>query len=72
MASGIPVSRTAVQRVTYLETYTDSRKQPFGVYYKSIKERFNKNYTEEAFAYHNITNLNIKMWSKLAEDYEDF
>ena len=35
--SGIPVLRTAVQRVTYLEICTDSSKQRFEVYDKAIK-----------------------------------
>ena len=39
-ASGIPVSRATVQRVTYLDTCTDSSKQRFEVYDKSIKEIF--------------------------------
>ena len=65
---GILVSRTTVQRVTYLETCTDASKQRFEVYDKSIKERFHEKYTEEAFVAPNSTKMTIEMWAELAED----
>ena len=61
-ASGIPVSRTTVQRVTYLEKCTNAIKQGFKVYDKAIKERFHKKYTEESFAGPSSTNTNMDMW----------
>ena len=71
-ASGIPVSRATVQRVTYLETCTDASKQRFEVYDKSIKERFHQKHTEEAFAGPNSTKPTMEMWDELAEDDKDF
>ena len=71
-ASGIPVSRTTVQRVTYLETFTDARKQRFGLYDKAIKQRFHDKYTEESFAGPNSTKPTMEMQEKLAENEEDF
>ena len=70
--SGIPVSRTIVKCVKYIETCTDARKQRFKFYVKAIKDIFHKKYTEEAFAGPNITKPTIDMCSKLAEDNEDF
>ena len=69
---GIPVLRTMVQRVTYLETCIDARKQRFKVYGKDINERFHNKYTEEASAGPNITKPTMEMWSELAEYDEDF
>ena len=66
--SSIPVLRTTVQNVTYLETCTDTSKQRLEVYYKSIKYIFQEKYTEEAFAGHNSTNPTMEMLSELAED----
>ena len=43
-ASGLPVSRTTVQRVGYLETCTNVNKKRFEVYYKAIKKRCHENY----------------------------
>ena len=69
---GIPVLRTMVQRVTYLETCIDARKQRFKVYGKDINEIFHNKYTEEASAGPNITKPTMEMWSELAEYDEDF
>ena len=71
-ASGIPVSRTTVHCVTYLETCTDARNQRFEVYDKAIKDIFHEKYTEEAFASPNSTNLTMEMWTELVEDNKDF
>ena len=45
--SSIPVSRTTVQRVTYIETCTNASKQRFESYDKAIKEIFHKKYPEK-------------------------
>ena len=70
--SGIPVSRTTVQRVTYLEICTDASKQRFEVYDKAIKERFHEKYTGEALAGPNSTNPTMEMWAELAEYDKEF
>ena len=70
--SGILVSRTTVQGVTYLEICTNAIKQRFGVYDKAIREIFRKKCTEEAFAVPNITKPAMEIWSGLAKDDEDF
>ena len=69
--SGIPVSIIRVQRVTYLETCTDSNKQRFEIYAKAIKEIFHDKYAKEAFAGPNSTNLTMEIWTDLAEDDEN-
>ena len=71
-ASGIPVYRTRVQRVTYLETCTNNSKKRFKVYEKAIKGRFHEKFTEEAFAGHNTTRPTMEIWDGLAEDDKDF
>ena len=71
LASGIPVSRTTVQRVTYLETYTDTSKQRFEVYDNAVKERFHEKYTEEAFAGPNSAKPIMEIWTELVKDDED-
>ena len=71
-ASGIPVLRTTVQRVTYLETCIDDSKQSFKVFDKAIKEIFHEKFSEEAFADLNSTKPTMEMWAKLAEDDKDF
>ena len=64
--SGIPVLRTLVQHVLYLETCTDASKQRFEVYYKAIKDIFHKKYTKEVFADPNSTKPTMVMWEELA------
>ena len=59
--SGIPVSRTTVKHVTYLETYTNASKQKFEVYEKSIREGFHEKYIVEAFTGPNRTKLTMEM-----------
>ena len=61
-----------VQRVTYLDTCTDTSNQRLEVYDKAIKEWFHKKYTEEDFAGPNSIKLTMDMWDKLAEDNNDF
>ena len=48
-ASGIPMSRTTVQRVTNLEPQTEQFKKRFEVYKRSIADRFNEIYIEGNF-----------------------
>ena len=60
-ASGIPVLRTTVQRVTYLERCNNASKQRFEEYEKAIKDMFHDKYTEEAFAVPNSSKPNMEM-----------
>ena len=71
LASGIPVSRTAIQCVTYLETCTNAIKKRFEVYEEAIKEIYHEKYTEEAFVGPNSTKPTMEIWAQLAEDDED-
>ena len=71
-ASGMIVSRTTLQRVTYIETCTDARKQRFEVYDNDIKEIPHKKYSEEAFAGTNITKPTMEILDELAEYDKDF
>ena len=71
-ASGIPVSRTMVQLVTYIDTCNNSSKKLLKVYDKAIKDIFHKKHTEESFTGPNSTKPNIEMWAELAEDEEYF
>ena len=71
-SSGIPVSRTTVQRITYLETYTYANKSRFKVFGDAIQERFNEKYDEATFSGENSSNPTIETWAKLAENYKDF
>ena len=65
---GIPVLRTTVQRVTYLETCANSSKLRFKVYEKATKEIFHKKYTKVAFTGPNNTKSTMEMWAEIAED----
>ena len=71
-ASGIPVLRKTVQCVTYLETCDDASKQCLEVYDKAIKDRFHEKYTEESFTGPNRNKPTVEMWTKQAEDEENF
>ena len=55
-SSGIPMSRTTVQRVTNLESQTEQCKKRFEVYDRAIAEIFNEIYIEGNF----IDTLNNK------------
>ena len=48
-ASGIPVSRTTVQRITNLEAQTDQCKKRFEVYNRRIAERSNETYVKAEY-----------------------
>ena len=49
-ASVIPVSRTMVQCITYLETCTNANKSIFKVFYDAIQELFHEKYDESKLA----------------------
>ena len=63
--SGIPVSRIAVQCVTYIDKFTDDSKHRFEVYDKAIKEIPHKKETEESFASPKSTKTTMEMSAKL-------
>ena len=69
--SGIPFLRKTVDRVTYLETWTDSIKQRFEVYDKAIIEIFHEKYTEDAFVGPKSTKPTMEMCAELSEDDKD-
>ena len=62
-SSGIPMSRTTVQRVTNLESQTEQCKKRFSVYDKRIAERFNENYLQN-----NNDKPAVELWEELADD----
>ena len=67
-ASGIPLSRTTVQRSTYLDTCTDSNKSRLKVFYDAIQERFHEKYDEATFASESSSNPKMEIWDELAEN----
>ena len=69
--NGIPISRTTVQRVTYLEMQTDANKKRFDHYDKSINERFHQVYTQESFSAPSSEKPTVEMWKDLADGNED-
>ena len=70
--SGIPISRTTVQRVTHLETQIDANKKRFEHYDKAINERFHEVYTPESFSAPSSDKPTMEMWKDLADDDEGF
>ena len=71
-ASGIPMSRTTVQRVTNLESQTEQCKKRFEVYDRAIVEIFNEVYIEGNFIDTPNNKTNIELWEDLAGDDEIF
>ena len=71
-ASGIPMSRTTVQRVTNLESQTEQCKKRFEVYNRSISDRFNAVYIEGNFIDTPNNKPNIELLEDLAGDNEIF
>jgi hypothetical protein len=71
-ASGIPVSRTTVRRVTQLESFTDANKERSNDYGQAIKQRFKEIYTTEAFPPQGSNKPTLELWAELAEEDEDF
>ena len=67
-ASGIPMSRTTVQRVTNLESLTDQCKKIFYVYDKRIAERFNEKYIDANYLQNNNDKPAVELWEELADD----
>ena len=59
--SGIPMSRTTVQRVKKLESKTEQWKKLFEVYDRSIAYRFNKVYIESNLIDTKNNKLNIEI-----------
>jgi hypothetical protein len=71
-ASGIPVSRTTVRRVTQLESFTDANKERSNDYNQAIKQRFKEIYTAETFPPQGSNKPTLELWAELAEEDEDF
>ena len=71
-ASGIPISRTTVQRVTNLESQTEQCKKSFEVYDRAISEIFNEVYIEGNFIDTPNNKPNIELWEDPASDNEIF
>jgi hypothetical protein len=75
-ASGIPMSRTTVQRVTNLESQTEQCKKRFSVYDKRIAERFNEKYIDADYLQNNNDKPAVELWEELADDdgvfFEEF
>ena len=67
-ASGIPMSRTTVQRVTNIESQTEQCKKIFSVYDKSIAEIFNEKYIDADYLQNNNDKPAVKLWEELADD----
>ena len=71
-ASGIPVSRTSVQRVTNLESQTEQCQRRFKIYDQQIAERFNEKYNDVDYLQNNNEKPDIEQWQELAGDDEIF
>ncbi len=65
--SGIPVSRTTVQRVTELEKQTEANQQRFAAYNQAIADRF-----QEGRLATNGGKPDLEAWSELLETDPDF
>ena len=70
-ASGIPVSQTTIQRITYLETCTDAKKSRFKVFDGSIQKRFHENYNEATFYGESSSKPTMEMWDEISDNDED-
>ena len=68
--SGIPISRTMVQRVTHLETQTDANRKRFKHYDTAITDRFQEVSTQESFSAPSSDKPTMGMWKYLADDVE--
>ena len=71
-ASGIPMSRTTVQKFTNLESQTEQCNKRFEVYDRDIPEIFNDVYIEGNFIDTPNNKPNIELWEDLAGDDEIF
>ena len=74
--SGIPISRTTVQRVTNLESSTNQNEKRFEVYDKRIADRFNEEYIGANYLQNHHQKPDVELWEELAGDdkafYEEF
>ena len=70
--SGIPISRTTVQRVTHLETKTYANRNRFKHYDTTITERFHEVYTQESSSEPSSDKLNMEMWIELPYGDKNF
>ena len=70
--SGIPISRTTVQRVTHLKTQTDFTKKRLKHYDTAINERLHEIYTQKYFSAPSSDKPTMEMWKDLADGDEDF
>ena len=75
-ASGIPASRTMVQRVTNIESQTEQCKKRLSIYDKKIAEIFNEMYIDADYLQDNNDMPAVKIQEELADDdrvfYEEF
>ena len=70
--SGIPISRTTVQRVKHLETQTDANRKRFEHYDTAITERFHEVYTQASFSAPISDKRTMEMWKDLDDGDKDF
>ena len=70
--SGIPISRTTVQRVTNLESATNQNQKRFEVYDKRIADRFNEEYIGANYLQNHHQKPDVELWEELAGDDEAF
>ena len=75
-ASGIPMSRSTVQRVTNIESQTKKFKKRFSAYDKSIVKIFNEKYIDADYLQNNDDKPAVELWEEIAYDdgafYEEF
>ena len=71
-SSGIPVSRTTMQIIMYLETCTDANKSRFKVFDDAIQEQCHENYDEAMFSGKSSSNPTMDIWAELSENNKDF
>ena len=74
--SGIPISRTTVQRVINLESATNKKQKRFEVYNKSVTYRFKEEYIGGNYLQNHHQKRDVKLWEEVAGDdgafYEEF
>ena len=70
--SGIPISRTTVQRVKHLETQTDANRKRFEHYDTAITERFHEVYTQEYFSEPSSDKPIMEIWKDLDDGDKEF
>ena len=70
--SGIPISRTRVQRVIHLKIQTDANRKHFKHYDTAITEIFHEVYTQENSSAPSSENMTMEMWKDLADGVKEF